>query len=170
MIPSLWATALETDRRCFSKVILASNVTPNITRSADSFNTVPSRVNGVNWGWTVRYLETIIVIVLLAFSFIPHRSHHTLTLFRSRFQNGVVRITVTLVVHNREKLCSIQEEQLRAQNTSMRHPWHHVNKFAMTTIHHDILWPIREKLCQNRQQWLGRWTATTVQNTTQKLK
>ena len=32
--------------RCISNVILASNVTPNITRSADSFSTVPSRVNG----------------------------------------------------------------------------------------------------------------------------
>ena len=30
-------------------------------------------------------LETIIVLVLLAFSFIPHKLHYTLTLFRSRF-------------------------------------------------------------------------------------
>ena len=44
--------------KSFSKVILASNVTPNITRSAYSFSTVPSRVNGVAWGWTVRDLET----------------------------------------------------------------------------------------------------------------
>ena len=29
---------------------LSINVTPNMTRSADSFSTVPSRVNGVNWG------------------------------------------------------------------------------------------------------------------------
>ena len=28
MLPSLWAAALETERRCLSKVILASNVTP----------------------------------------------------------------------------------------------------------------------------------------------
>ena len=41
MIPSLWAAALETERRRFSKVILASNVTPNITRSAE---TLPQRV------------------------------------------------------------------------------------------------------------------------------
>ena len=68
-----------------SEVILASNVTPNMTGWADSFGTVPSRVNVVNWGWTVRDLEIIIVFVLLAFSFIPYRSHHTLTLFRSRF-------------------------------------------------------------------------------------
>ena len=33
----------------------------------------------------MRDLETIIVLVLLAFSFIPHRLHHTLALFRSRF-------------------------------------------------------------------------------------
>ena len=30
-------------------------------------------------------LETIIVLVLLAFSLIQHRLHHTLTLFISRF-------------------------------------------------------------------------------------
>ena len=35
-------------QRLFLLYILASNVTPNITRSADSFSTVPSRVNGVN--------------------------------------------------------------------------------------------------------------------------
>ena len=34
--PLSWAAALETERRCFSQVILASNVTPNITRSEDS--------------------------------------------------------------------------------------------------------------------------------------
>ena len=39
---SLMCEALETERRCFSNVILASKVTPNITRSADSFSTVPS--------------------------------------------------------------------------------------------------------------------------------
>ena len=85
IIPSLGAAALETQRRCFSKVILASKVTPNIARSADSFSTVPSRVNGVNRGWTVHDLGTIIVLVLLAFSFIPHKLHHTLTLLRSYF-------------------------------------------------------------------------------------
>ena len=34
-------------------------------------------------------LETIIVPVLPTFSFIAHRSHHTLTLFRSRFIDSV---------------------------------------------------------------------------------
>ena len=34
---------------------------------------------------------------------------------------------------------------------SLRHSWHHVNQIASTTIHHGILWPIREKLCQNRK-------------------
>ena len=82
MIQRLRAATLKTDRRCLIKVILASSVTPNMRRSADSFSTVPSRVNGINWGWTVRALETIIVLVFLAFSFISHRSHHT-TLFKS---------------------------------------------------------------------------------------
>ena len=40
-----------------------------------------------------------------------------------------------------------------AQNTSPRHPRHHVNQIDTTTIHHDILWLIREKLFQNRQHW-----------------
>ena len=40
---------LETANVLF-KLISESNVTPNMTRSADSINTVPSRVNGVNWG------------------------------------------------------------------------------------------------------------------------
>ena len=39
-MPSLWEAALETERRCFSKVIFESNVTPKITRSSDSFSKV----------------------------------------------------------------------------------------------------------------------------------
>ena len=72
IIPSLWAAALETEQWWFSKVILTSKVTHNITRSADSFNTVASTVYGVNRGWTVRDLETIIVFVL--FQIIPSYS------------------------------------------------------------------------------------------------
>ena len=76
----------------------------------------------------------------MTFSFIPHRSHHTLTLFISRFidserinysltrrchnshQSGVISITVKLDLHYVEKHCSVQEEQWQAQNTSLRHP------------------------------------------------
>ena len=64
----------------FSKVSLESNVTPNLTWSSDSFSTVPSIVNGGDWGCIVRNLETIIDLVLLAFNLIPQRSHHSLTL------------------------------------------------------------------------------------------
>ena len=46
-IPSLWEAALETERRCFTEAILESNVIPNISRSTDSFSTVPPIVNGV---------------------------------------------------------------------------------------------------------------------------
>ena len=46
-IPSLREAALEIKQRCFSKISLESNVTPNITRSSDSFSTVPPIVNGV---------------------------------------------------------------------------------------------------------------------------
>ena len=38
---------------------MESNVTPNITRSSDSFSTVPPIVNEGDWGCTVRDLETI---------------------------------------------------------------------------------------------------------------
>ena len=41
-------------------------------------------------GWIVCDLVTILlVVVLLAFNFIPHKSHHILTLFRSRFRDSV---------------------------------------------------------------------------------
>ena len=59
---------METERRCFSKVILESNVTHNITRSSDSFSAVPPIVNRVDWGCIVRDLEMIIVLVLVAFN------------------------------------------------------------------------------------------------------
>ena len=49
-IPSLWEAALETERRCFSKVIFESNVTPKTTRSSDSFSTVPPIINGGTLG------------------------------------------------------------------------------------------------------------------------
>ena len=74
-IPSIWETALEIEQRCFSKVILESSVTPNTTRSSDLFSTVPTIVNGGNSGCIVRDLESIIVLVLLTFSFIVQRSH-----------------------------------------------------------------------------------------------
>ena len=83
-IPSFWRAALETERRCFSKVILESNVTPIITRSSDTFSIVPPIVDRGDWGCIVRDHETIIVLILLAFNFIPQTSHHSLTLPRSR--------------------------------------------------------------------------------------
>ena len=70
-IQSLWEAALETERRCFSNVILKSNVTPNITRSSESSSTVPPIVNGCDSGCIVRDLETQIVLVLLSFNFVP---------------------------------------------------------------------------------------------------
>ena len=46
-IQCLWEAALEIKRACFSKVILESNATPNISRS-DSFSTIPP-VTGGDW-------------------------------------------------------------------------------------------------------------------------
>ena len=65
-IPSLYQT-----RSFFLKVILESNVTPNISKSSDSFSTVPPIVYGGDWGCTVSDLETIIALVLFAFNLIP---------------------------------------------------------------------------------------------------
>ena len=116
-IPSLWEAALETKRRCFSKISLESNVTPNITRSSDSFSTVPPIVNGGDWGCIVGNLETIIILVLLAFNFIPQRSHHSLTLPRSRIRDSA---TVTLTPgdwHNSHQCRDISiTDQLIFQN------------------------------------------------------
>ena len=67
-IRNLSEAAMETERRCFSKVILESNVTHNIIRSSGSFSTVPSIVNRGDWGCILLDLETIIVLVLLAFN------------------------------------------------------------------------------------------------------
>ena len=82
MIPSIWAVALETERRCFSKIILALNVTPSITRSAHSFSTVSSRVNGVNCGWTVTDYHSLSLTRIQCHS--TQVTPHT-TLFWSRF-------------------------------------------------------------------------------------
>ena len=76
------------------KIILESNVTPNITRSSDSFSTVPPIANGGDWGCNVRDLDSIIVLVLLAFNFIPQKSHHSVILTRSRIRDSA---SVTLM-------------------------------------------------------------------------
>ena len=63
---------------CFSKVISASNITPNTTRSADSFSTVLSRMNGVDWGWIVHDLETVNSLSLTHIQFhSPQVTPHT---------------------------------------------------------------------------------------------
>ena len=76
------------------KSLMKSNVTPDISMSSDSFSKVPPIVIGGEWECIVHALETIIVLVLLAFNFIPQMSHHSLTLPRSRFRDSA---TVTLM-------------------------------------------------------------------------
>ena len=68
--------------------------TSNITRPLDSFSAVPPTVNVGDWGCIVLDLETIMVLVLLAFYFIPQWSHNSLTFTRSRLR---VSATVTLM-------------------------------------------------------------------------
>ena len=96
-MPSLWEAALETEWRCFSKAVLGLNVTPNISKSSDSISTVPPIVNGDDWECIVHDLETIMVLVLLTFNFIPWRLHQSLTLTRSRFRDSA---TVALTTRN----------------------------------------------------------------------
>ena len=75
--------------KCHSQYI--QYITPNINILPIiylSFSTVPPMVNGDDWGCIVRDLETIIVLVLLAFNIIPQRLHHTFTLTRSRFRDS----------------------------------------------------------------------------------
>ena len=93
-IPGLWEAALETERRCFWKVILESNFTHNISRASDSFSTVAPKVNRGDWwcivrdcgcivrDWRciVRDLETVIVLFLLILNFIIRRPYHSLSL------------------------------------------------------------------------------------------
>ena len=50
---------------------MESSVTPNITRSSDSFRTVPPIVNGGDWGCIVRDMEIIIVLGLTRVQFHP---------------------------------------------------------------------------------------------------
>ena len=59
----------------------------NISMSSDSFSTVPPIVNGSDWGCIARDLETIIILILLAFNFISQRSHHSLTPPKSRIRD-----------------------------------------------------------------------------------
>ena len=54
---------------------------------------VPPIVNSGDWGCVVRDMQTMIVFVFLAFNFIPQRSHHSLTLPRSRIRDSA---TVTI--------------------------------------------------------------------------
>ena len=70
---------METELRCFSKVILdvsqtfSKVIAPNILRASDFFSTVLPMVNGSDWGCIVRVMETIILLVLVVFNFIQQR-------------------------------------------------------------------------------------------------
>ena len=90
-IPNLWEAAQEPSDDASER--MESNVSPKITRSADSFSIVPPIVNACDRGCIVRDLVTITVLVSLALNFYPQRSYHSLTLRRSRIRDSA---TVTL--------------------------------------------------------------------------
>ena len=66
-----------------SKVILEMSLPIYHGHQSDSFNKLPPIVQGGDWGYIMRGLETIIVLGLLALNFISQRSHHSSTLPRS---------------------------------------------------------------------------------------
>ena len=72
-IPSLWSASLE-NRETASQGYLSIKRHSQLTRSADSFSTASSRVNGVDWEWTVRDLETIFSLIFIKFH---SRTGHT---------------------------------------------------------------------------------------------
>ena len=90
----LWKPALKKERRCFSKVIFESNVTPNMSRSSDSFSTVPIIVNWMwlemNCAWPGVYHS----LCLTRIQFHLQRSHHSPTLPGSRFRDSAA-VTLT---------------------------------------------------------------------------
>ena len=51
----------------------------------------------------MRNHETVIVLVLLAFNFIPQRSHQSLTLTQNNYQRGVISITDQRIFQNGKK-------------------------------------------------------------------
>ena len=154
-IPSHREAALKTERRCFSKVIMESNVTPNITRSSDYFIIVLPIVNAGDWGCIVRDLETIIILLLLAFNFIPQRSHHSLTSTRSQLRDST---TVTLMPEDgttpikvessakpirlfprKEKSSEVYRRNNNGRKTRPTALLTCFNQFTPRTIHHNIL-------------------------------
>lgn len=64
MMPSLWVVGLKTSKDATQGSSLLSKIIPNITNSSDSLQTVPFRVNRVNWRQIASNLETIIALVL----------------------------------------------------------------------------------------------------------
>ena len=134
MIPSLCEAALETERRCFSKIILWNQMSLPIYQGhkTPSASTVPPIVNGNDCGCIVRDLETIIVLGLLASNFISQRSHHALTNlpevtiqrlcnsnsnawgWHNTFESGFSGTTDMLSLQDGKMLRRVQEEQYQA--------------------------------------------------------
>ena len=101
--------------------------------------TVQPIVNGGDCGCIVRDLETIIVLVLLAFNFIPQRSHHSLTLPRLRIRDSATA-TLMLGMAQQPSKWSHQHDRSTYFPTALWHSWYNVNQFTPTTIHHYVLW------------------------------
>ena len=126
-IPSHWEAALETEQRCFSKVILESNVSPNITRSCRLFQH-SSAISSCSWlglhcAWHVDYH----ILTLTHIQFHPPKVTLLTNLDEIMAQGlyycnsnawddttsikVVIGITDQLIFQNRKKLWGVQEEQ-----------------------------------------------------------
>ena len=126
-IPSLCEAALETEQRCFSKVIFELNVTPKIARSSHSFSTVPPIVNGGWLGTHCARPRDYHSLGLIHIQFHPSKVTQLTNPARSRIrdcycnpdawgwhnshQSGVISMTDQLIFQNGKKLQSVHEEQ-----------------------------------------------------------
>ena len=127
-IPNLWEAGLETERRCFSKVMLESNVTPNITRSSNPFSTVPPIVNGSDWAELCVSNGDYHSFGLTSIQFHPPKitpltnpakvtdqglchPNSDARGWHNCHQTGVISITDQLIFQNEIKLLGVQEQQ-----------------------------------------------------------
>ena len=168
---------METERLCFSKTTLAANVKPYMTVSRLlQYSSIQRQLCWLRIYIIVLGLGTIIVSVLLrqfhSAHVTPHTNHVQITIHVVCNSYSVSGMALQLPKCGRQhyrKVCSLQYGVNSAvsgrNNCGPQHwgpeknSWQYKNQFGPTTIHHDILWPIREKLCQNRKHWTPTRTA-----------
>ena len=139
------------------KSILESIVTPNITRSSDSFSTVLPIVNGGDWGCIVRDRGDYHSLSLTHIQFHPQKvtpltnsakvTDQGLCYCNSNtwgrhnsYQSGVIGITDQLILQNLKS----SEVYRRNNNWPKTLPCgtpcrHDINQFTPTRVHHNVM-------------------------------